>query len=101
MRIAGAPGNSLAFLVVALSTRNQDLTPLGMNGCYLLVQNSGPNYLGVVTQVLSSAGSGFVPLPLREFLNSDLFYYQWFHTEPGANALGFTSTKRLRVHVVK
>lgn len=99
VRVNGAPPNAIHLLVMATEPAQGLLTgiPLFTNGCWLLVPNVGPDHLGILFDVGSSA-SWLLPLP--EFLGSDTFYFQDFHTDASGNFV-LVSTQRLEVPIVK
>ncbi len=85
--MAMAPASALLFGV-----------PPFVNGCWLLIPNVGPDFVGIV-----GVGYGHIPvwnLSLPEFLTSDTYYFQDFHTD-GSAKFALVSTQRLAVPTVK
>ena len=84
----------------SLTTADLNLSFVGMNGCRLLVDVAGGAYVTMPT-LASASGTASMPLPLAEELPSAVGWFQWFHTDFGANPLNLASTQRLRVEIVK
>lgn len=99
VRVSGAPANAIHLLVVATAPAQGLLVgiPPFVDFCWLLVPNVGPDHLGILVDVGSSA-SWHLALP--EFLGNGTFYFQDFHTDASGN-FQFVSTQRLEVPVVK
>jgi len=101
VRLGSAPASVAAFAVLSQSPSDLNLSFLGMNGCRLLVDASGPGYLATLNTVTSVAGNAAIPLPLPETLPAATVFFQWFHVDLGANPLNLVSTPRLRVDLVR
>ena len=68
------------------------------NGCWLLVANTGPDFLGLFDVRVGSNVSW--NLPLSELLSPDTLYMQGWHTVGNGN-FAFVSTQRLAVPITK
>lgn len=72
--------------------------PPFVDGCWLLIPSTGPDFLGIV-----DVGFGHLPVwnfVLPEFLVSYTYYFQDFHTDGSAN-FSLVSTQRLAVPLVR
>ena len=96
----GAAPDSIHALVMATAPASQILVgvPPIVDGCWLLVPNIGPDFVGILDLRVGDDASWTLPLP--EFLDSDEFWFQDFHTV-GLGDLSFVSTQRLALPVVK
>lgn len=99
-RVSGAAVDSLHVMALAKSQASVSLfgIPIFEPGCLLLIPSAGPNYLGVFPLAVGDTVDFNLPLP--EFLTSDTYYFQDFHTIGNGN-LQLRGTERLAVPVVK
>lgn len=100
IRVVGAASDSLHVMVLATQPAAQILTGISIiqSGCWLLVPNTGPDFVGLFG--LKIGANPVYSLPLPEFLSSDTFYFQDFHTIGNGN-LTLISTPRLELQIVK
>jgi hypothetical protein len=57
--------------------------------------------VGQVATVTDAVGRCWIGLPLPEWLDPAVLRFQWFHLDAAANPVGFVSTQRLRVPIVR
>ena len=100
VRVLGAASDSIHAVLMATSTASQLLVgvPPITDGCWLLVPNIGPNYVGLLDLRVGANPAWTLPLP--EFLTPDTFYFQDFHTV-GGGLFEFVSTQRLSLPITK
>ncbi|MFK7742241.1 MAG: hypothetical protein AB8H80_18145 [Planctomycetota bacterium] len=100
VRVNGAASDSIHVAVLANATASAPLAniPPIQNGCWLLVANTGPNFLGLFDLRVGANVSWDLPLP--ESLPIETYYMQGWHTVGGGN-FDFVSTQRLRLPTVK
>jgi len=100
IRVTGAAQDSLHVMVMATAPASQILSgiPVIQNGCWLLVPNTGADHVGLFG--LEIGANPVYPLPLPEFLSTDTYYFQDFHTIGNGN-LTLISTPRLTLPIVK
>ncbi|MBL9077888.1 MAG: hypothetical protein JNL08_10315 [Planctomycetes bacterium] len=99
VEFSGAPANSFTFALVALAPASLQLYGFGgvHDGCWLYVPLSGPDYVMMTSPIVGTDGAW--PLPLTEWLDSDLLYFQGVTFD--ANVGEFFSTNRLIVPIAK
>ncbi len=96
--VGGAPQNAVHFLMMSLAPKNTPVTiPVVASGCRLLVEDTGPAYLGVFPIRIGNLVSWQLPLP--EFLPAMTLYFQDWHTDSSASTM--YSTRRLTVPLVR
>lgn len=97
--VDGAPPGGLLAVAVALAPFSTPLLgiPGVHNGCWLLVPNTGPTFLGFLPLAIGPSASFELPLP--EWLDPLTLHFQAFHFDAGNTEL-FT-TSRLQVPLVK
>jgi hypothetical protein len=98
--VDGAAFDSIHIAALATAPASAVLfgVPPIQNGCWLLVANAGPDYLGLLDVRVGANASWALPLP--EFLSADTYYVQGWHTVGGGN-FDFVSTQRLAVPTIK
>lgn len=98
--ITGAASDSLH--VMALSMASTAVPLIGVapfaNGCFLNISSVAPDFVGLFG--LQVGASATYPLPLPEFLSTDIYYFQDFHTIGNGN-LDMVSTQLLELPLVR
>lgn len=96
IRVTGANPGDIHFMVMSLGTRDSAVNSAAVApGCRLLVDITGPGYLGVLDFRVGSSAEWDQPIP--EFLAADTIYFQdWIF-----DGVSFTSTQRMAVDIVK
>lgn len=100
LRVNGAANDSLHVMVMATGAVSQILfgIPPIQDGCWLLVPNTGADFAGLFDLRIGSSPTWDLPLP--EYLTSDTFYFQDFHTIGGGD-FTLISTQRLALPIIK
>lgn len=98
LEVSGAATNSLHVMLMATDVISLPLINIApiQNGCWLLVPNAGAEYIGMFGLQVGSNVS--YPIPLPEFLSSETFYFQDFHSVAGT-AFELVSTPRLELPI--
>lgn len=99
VELSGAPSGALMTVAMAMQPLAQPLlgVPYVVNGCWLLVPNTGPDHLGFFP--LSFGPQAQWTLPLPEFLPGMTLHFQGFHFD-ATNSI-VSTTQRLSVPIVK
>lgn len=98
VRLANAPANGVALLMLSAQGINLDMTGLGYPGCALLVDPSPGAWLGALAVVALGSGSASVPIALPEGLAGGDLFTQWAILDPTLpNGIG--STRGLRIEL--
>ncbi|MBL8750339.1 MAG: hypothetical protein JNK78_14340 [Planctomycetes bacterium] len=99
LTFTNAPTDSVSFALVALAPAALQMYGFGgvHDGCWLYVPISGPDFVMLTSAIVGA--NGFVQIPLPEWLESDLIYFQGV-TLDGATGEFFT-TNRLAVPTSK
>ncbi|MEZ6037173.1 MAG: hypothetical protein R3F29_06810 [Planctomycetota bacterium] len=100
VQVNGGPLTSLHVLAMATAPASGLLVgiPPFVDGCWLLVPNVGPDYLGLVGVGFGYGAQWNFALP--EWLVDDTFYFQDFHTDDSGQ-FQLVSTQRLEVPIGK
>lgn len=94
--LQGTP-NTAVFVALALAPATVDLAFVGMPGCTLLANPSGPGGLGAVGLISDAGGRIDLAMPLPEGLSPATLHFQVFQLAPGSNAAGVVATRGLAV----
>jgi len=99
-RVSGAAFDSLHVMALAAAPSSVPLSavPLFAPNCTLLVATTGPGFLGTYPLAIGSAADFELPLP--EWLGTNTYYFQDFHTVGNGN-LDLVATDRLALPIVK
>lgn len=99
VQLGNMPAGSFGMVFAATAQANLQLFGLGVvqDGCWLLVPISGPFSLGLLGPALGPVAN--FPLPLPEFLGSQMLYFQGAIYDGAAGE--FLSTQRLEVWIDK
>ena len=95
----GVPPGALMTVALATQPFAQPLlgVPYVVNGCWLLVPNTGPDHLGFFAPGFGPQANWTLPLP--EFLPAMTLHFQGFHFDATSSVV--TTTQRLSVPIVK
>ena len=100
VEVTGTAVDSLHVVALSLAISSTSIGGIGpfQPGCRLNVSSLAPQFVGLFP--LQIGADPTFQLPLPEFLGSNTYYFQDFHTLGNGN-LNMVSTARLRVPVVK
>jgi hypothetical protein len=98
LRLANAPLDTVALLIISADELPQPFPVPGAGGCTLVPDMFGAGYLGAVTATIGG-GAAEVALSLPETLSPFDLILQWAYLVPAGNPLGLQASEGLRIEV--